>query len=187
MSYPPGGSPTPYNYSPPPPPPRRSSVWPWILGIGCGVPVLLFAGCTALGLVTANRLRNDPEFREKMGQMSGMATNTAAQKVELVPGTVKVVKDAGSGITYVTGAIRNKTDETIPYLHVKVVCLDKGGVEVGTALDANSNLAPKGVWKFRAVAPNGNTATAKVLEISNSPLDALRGKDEPESARDAPK
>ena len=148
------------------PPPPKKTPWGLILGLGCGIPVVLMVGCIA---VTANKVTHDPRFQQEMKKMQ---TNTAKEKVTYDPASFKMTSTAsGSSIT---GNIKNKTDETLPYLHVRFVLLDKNGEEVGKTIANISNMAPKSVWNFAAPVTKREATKFEVLEVSTSPFDALK-------------
>jgi hypothetical protein len=62
--------------------------WGWILGIGCGLPILGFAGCSIYVASIAKKVVSDPEFKKTMEKaqkgIEEVGKNMAAEKTELV-------------------------------------------------------------------------------------------------------
>jgi hypothetical protein len=151
-------------YAPPPPP--KKSPWPWILGLGCGIPTVLLVGCIAFGAQVAKKVASDPKFQQEMKQLN---TNTAKDKVSYDPATFKMTPTAGG--FEISGAIKNKTDQPLPYLQVRFAVLDKNGEQIGSTIANTSKVAPNTEWKFKAPVSNDGAAKFKVLDVSNAPFD----------------
>jgi len=159
-----------YNYGAPPP--RKSSPWPWIIGFGCGLPVVLVAGCVAWLAIGVQKVVNDPEFKKAIETAT---KNKAAEKTTFDPATLRIVKDPATGLMHAKGVIKNKTDEKIPFLIVTFSCLDAEGNQIDTATDSISDLGAKGQWKFDAAADDKAVKSMRLGGISTAPLDIQSG------------
>ncbi|MBC8138808.1 MAG: hypothetical protein H8F28_23260 [Fibrella sp.] len=167
MSLPPNQSfpPQQPGYYAPPPPPKKSP-WPWILGLGCGIPTVLLIGCIAFTAQVAKKVASDPEFQQEMKKLN---TNTVKDKITYDPATFKMASTT-TGFE-ITGSIKNKTTEELPYLQIRLAILDKNGEQIDTAIANTSPVAPNAVWKFKAPVVNDKAATFKVIDVSNAPFD----------------
>jgi hypothetical protein len=152
------------------PAPQKRSPWPWILGIGCGAPALLFAGCIVCVSTAANQVAKDPEFRKSMKELQEVGKNTAAEKVDLVAGSLKITRNSLGGVD-IQGAIKNRTPDAIPYLQVKFALFDKSGAQVDTEMSNTTDLAGKGTWKFKISSMKEDVANVKLISVSTSALD----------------
>lgn len=150
-------------YAPPPP---KKSPWPWIIGLGCGIPTVLLVGCIAFTAQVAQKVANDPQFKEQMKQLN---TNTAKDKVSYDPATFKMNRTS-TGYE-ITGGIKNKSAEVLPYLQVRFSVQDKNGEELETSIANTSKIAPNTVWKFKAPVTDDKASKFKVIDVSNAPLD----------------
>lgn len=170
MSYTP---PPQYNYGAPPPPPRKSSSpWPWIVGFGCGIPLLLIGGCVAFTAITVKKVIDDPEVRQAWDTAT---KNQAAEKTSFDPAAVRYVKDPATGLLHAKGVITNKTDAKLPYLQVKFACLDAEGDQIDTAMASITDLGPQAQWKFDVAAEDATVKKMKLLGISTTPLEIESG------------
>lgn len=150
-------------YAPPPP---KKSPWPWIIGLGCGIPTVLLVGCIAFTAQIAKKVASDPQFKEQMKQLN---TNTAKDKVSYDPATFKMNRTSAG--YEITGGIKNKSAEVLPYLQVRFSVQDKNGEEIETSIANTSKIAPNTVWNFKAPVTEGKAAKFKVIDVSNAPLD----------------
>jgi hypothetical protein len=46
---------------------QKKSPWPWVFGIGCGLPVLAFVGCAGLGAIM---MAANPDLKKQVEQQS---------------------------------------------------------------------------------------------------------------------
>ncbi len=149
-----------------PPPPQKKSPWPWILGLGCGIPTVLLVGCIAFGASVAKEVAKDPKFQAEMKKLN---TNTVKDKVTYDPATFKMTPTA-TGFE-ITGEILNKTNEELPYLQIRFAILDDKGEQIDTTIANVSKVAPKTAWKFKVPVVNKQASKFKVVDVSNAPLD----------------
>lgn len=153
-----------------PTPPKKSAL-PWILGIGCGIPIVLLVGCIALGGQIAQKVASDPKFKQEMKKLN---TNTAKDKVAYDPATFKMTPTETGAV--VSGTIKNKSGETLPYLLVRFDVLNERGEKVGTAVANTTKVAPGATWEFEAQSVSDKPTKFKLIGITNAPLDMLQDK-----------
>jgi len=70
-----------------------------------------------------------------------------------------------NGIGYISGKIKNNTDEQLSYLEVDINLYDKDGVQVGDTMDIVQNLGARGTWEFKAPVLEGNVAKYEIVSI----------------------
>lgn len=75
----------------------------------------------------------------------------------------------GAGFIVITGRVRNNSPKPIGYANINFTILNGEGEQVGTAIDAVSNLEAGAVWKFRAVSMRPGGVRFKLAKISSVP------------------
>ena len=72
--------------------------------------------------------------------------------------------------TAIVGQVKNNARKTFRSVIIKINLYDDNGAQIGSTMDAVSNLEPAGIWSFRTFAssPQGYTKAFKVKEISGS-------------------
>lgn len=69
------------------------------------------------------------------------------------------------GTQYITGTVRNNSNDRISYAQIEFALYDKSGAQVGTALDNIAQLDAGGTWKFKAVILEQGVAEAKLVGV----------------------
>lgn len=75
----------------------------------------------------------------------------------------------GSSGIVITGRVRNNSPKPAGYANINFTILNSEGEQVGTAIDAVSNLEAGAVWKFRAVSMRPGGVRFKLAKISSIP------------------
>jgi ribosomal protein S27E len=100
---------------------------------------------------------------------TGMATpamaNPAAEELKLVQFSLPKTRAKGSSVIYLQGTVTNQAK--VQYFSVKIEfdLLDAKGAKVGTAKDQLANLAPRGVWNFKALVVEKQAVSAKLVSL----------------------
>ena len=67
--------------------------------------------------------------------------------------------------SYVTGKVRNNTEKTYSYVQIQIN-LFKGDVQVGSTMDNINNLAPGGIWEFKAIVLEQDSDKYKIVDVT---------------------
>ena len=67
---------------------------------------------------------------------------------------------------YVTGTIKNNTNEQYSYVQVTFNLYDADGAQIGTAMSNINNLEENGTWKFKALGGTEKAVSYKLAEIT---------------------
>ena len=70
-----------------------------------------------------------------------------------------------AGVIYVTGSIRNKSDNNYQEVEVQIELHDAQGQLLGHTMDYTNQLGPNVTWSFRAACSFTNAAGAKVVNV----------------------
>lgn len=71
------------------------------------------------------------------------------------------------GKLIIVGEAVNNSDREIPYAQVMFNLYDVSDAQIGSAFDNITNLEPGKTWRFRALVPHDETATAKLKSITD--------------------
>lgn len=121
--------------------PIYKRVWFWILAI------IIIAGIYG----TTQGGNDNKASVEKAGESKTSVTTKkeSEEKPEYELKDVKVQKD--DIYYYVTGILKNNTDEDKSYVEVQFEAKDKDGNKIGDAFDNVNNIKAGGTWKFKAM------------------------------------
>lgn len=78
----------------------------------------------------------------------------------------KLEKTSGSSLVYVTGTVRNLSDQQRFGVKVEFRLFDTNDISVGTATDYQSVLDPHAEWHFKAMVMASRTASARFGSIA---------------------
>ena len=67
---------------------------------------------------------------------------------------------------YAAGTVKNNSGRNYGYVQVEVNLYDKSGAQVGSTLANTNNLAPGGIWKFKAIVTDKSVARYEVKDVS---------------------
>ena len=80
--------------------------------------------------------------------------------------SVKLNSPSGiSGVIYVTGSVRNDSDNNYKEVEVQIELYDAQGQTMGQTMDFTNQLGSNLTWSFRAACPWTNAATAKITKV----------------------
>lgn len=96
---------------------------------------------------------------------SNLAGTNAAPQEELTASDITIEKTPGSSLVYVVGTLKNPSARRRFGLKVQLDLLDSNGRTLGTASDYQPVLEPGAEWKFKALAMDSKTASAKLHSI----------------------
>ena len=71
----------------------------------------------------------------------------------------------GSRLVYVTGVLKNDSDQQRFGVRVELDLLDAAGTKVGTATDYRQMLDPRATWQFRAIVTDRRAIAAKLAGV----------------------
>lgn len=71
------------------------------------------------------------------------------------------------GNLIIVGEAVNNSNREIPYAQVMFNLYDSSDAQIGSAFDNVTNLEPGKTWRFRALVPHDETATAKLKSITD--------------------
>lgn len=67
---------------------------------------------------------------------------------------------------YIVGTVRNNTDHSYSYAQVEINLYDKSGSQVGSTVANINNLAPHGLWKFKAAVLEDNAVRSEIKDVT---------------------
>lgn len=71
----------------------------------------------------------------------------------------------GSRLVYVTGVLKNDSDQQRFGVRVELDLLDATSTKVGTATDYRQMLEPRATWQFRAIVTDRRATAAKLAGV----------------------
>ena len=78
----------------------------------------------------------------------------------------KLEKTPGSSLVYVTGTVRNLSDQQRFGVKVQFALFDTNDLPVGSATDYQSLIDPRGEWRFRALVMESKAVSAQFGSIA---------------------
>ena len=83
-------------------------------------------------------------------------------------GNIKLEKQAGSSLVYVTGQARNLAARQRFGVTVEFTLFDTNDQPIGKAKDYESTMDPQGKWSFKAMVLESKTTSARFLDVTES-------------------
>ena len=83
-------------------------------------------------------------------------------------GNIKLEKQAGSSLVYVTGQARNLAARQRFGVTVEFTLYDTNDQPIGKAKDYESTIDPQGKWSFKAMVLESKTTSARFLDVTES-------------------
>ncbi len=71
----------------------------------------------------------------------------------------------GSRLVYVTGLLKNDSEQQRLGVRVELDMLDASGAKVGTATDYRQTIDPRATWQFRAIVTDRRATAAKLVNV----------------------
>lgn len=153
------------------PPPDEPSPVPKKAIVFTAIAILILAG----GLVAANialkrakrlQAQRQPATQVEPVKPAAPTDPFVAQGFRVAPVTLE--QGSGSSLRYVTGTITNASNRQRFGVKVELELLAADGGTVGRASDYQNVLEPMATWKFRALAVDKRTATARIVTIKEA-------------------
>ena len=138
--------------------PTTSSLWVSVKGVAGGVLVLWLVWAVWGAINGSGASSNAPPAPPDVQAQQ----DAAAAKVAI--SGIKTTRDDFAG--YITGYATNNNAATLSYVMVSFSLFDARGDQVGTAMDATSNLAAGARWRFKAMVTNQSAKKFKLAQVS---------------------
>ncbi len=143
------------------------SIPKWAMGLG-GVGLLLlfvyFLLPTAVEIFDVGLARDIREYTRF--QFGGKMRVNSTEDFKWDNASVKLNSPSGiSGVIYVTGSVRNDSDNNYKEVEVQIELYDAQGQTMGQTMDFTNQLGSNLTWSFRAACPWTNAATAKITKV----------------------
>ncbi|MEE2812976.1 MAG: FxLYD domain-containing protein [Verrucomicrobiota bacterium] len=143
------------------------SIPKWAMGLG-GVGILLlfvyFLLPTAVEIFDVRLARDIRKYTRFQFEGKLRVNSTEDFKWDNTSVSLNSPSDL-SGIMYVTGSVRNDSDNNYKEVEVQIELYDAQGQLMGQTMDFTNQLGSNLTWSFRAACPWTNAATAKITKV----------------------
>lgn len=118
----------------------------------CALAMSIFVGCEDKAEEVIKEAVNETKQEEttsNSAEKNNEKTSKANSDYEV---TDVAIETDEFGISYVTGILKNNTDEPKSYIQILFPVKDSQGNKIGDAMDNVNNIEPNGTWKFKATS-----------------------------------